>query len=182
MDPSSAVAKSQALADLDSVIAQLADDPFLAGSVNNLSSARSRLASASTADQVQTASNQIGGDLNFAWVLPDEAKHSFTLALSPNTAVAQPQAPVYYDVALRNTGSQTTTYDFSVNNSDHRPFIRVQPAFDHPATGCRPVAGGPNGVTLAVTETGNSLVAGGFHRHGDRRGGDARSRSMLRAA
>jgi hypothetical protein len=57
MDPSSAVDKSQALADLDSVIGQLGDDPFLAGAVNNLSQARNALASATTADQVQTASN-----------------------------------------------------------------------------------------------------------------------------
>src|SRR5262249_16629750 len=93
MDPSSAVPKSQALPDLDSVIGQVSDDPFLTGAVNNLTAARGALASASTADQVQTASNQIGGNLNFAWVLPDEAKHSFTLALSPNSAVAQPNAP-----------------------------------------------------------------------------------------
>jgi uncharacterized membrane protein len=161
MDPSSAVAKSQALGDLDSVIAQLANDPFLAGYVNNLSEARGSLAGATTADQVQGASNQIGGDLNFAWVLPDEAKHSVTLALSPNSAVAQPQAPVYYDVVLQNTGTQTTTYDFSVHNNT----TGLSFAFSQPSITLAPgqaSAGGPGGVTLAVTESGNSLIAGGF--------------------
>ena len=161
MDPSSAVDKSQALADLDSVISQLADDTFLAGAVNNLSLARGVLASASTADDVQHASNDIGGDLNLAYVLPDEAEHSFTLALAPNTAVAQPQAPVYYDIALQNTGSETTTYDLSINDAA----TGLSFAFSQPSITLAPgqaIAGGPDGVTLAVTENGNNLIAGGF--------------------
>ncbi len=161
MDPSSAVSKSQALADLDSVIGQLADDPFLAGAVNILTGARGVLASATTADQVQTASNQIGGDLNFPAVLTSEAQHSFTLALLPNTAVAQPQAPVEYNVAVRNTGSETTTYDFFVGN----PPTGLKFTFSPSSITLQPgqaVAGGSNGVTLSVTETGNNLVAAGF--------------------
>jgi uncharacterized membrane protein len=161
LDPTNAVYKSEALADLDSIIGQLADDPFLAGSVPNLSAARSVLASASTLDQIQYAANVIGGDLNFAWVLPDEAKHSFTLSLLPNTAVAQPGAPVYYNLAIQNTGTQTTTYDFVVYN----PLAGFQFTFSQPSITLQPgqaIAGGPNGVTLAVTETGNALVAAGF--------------------
>src|SRR5262249_52541585 len=152
----------QALADVDSVIAQLADDPFLAGAVDNLTFARGVLASATTADQIQNASNQIGGDLNFPPVLTSEAQHSFTLALLPNTAVAQPQSPVSYNVALRNTGAEPTTYAFSVftppgglKSTSTPPPIALQPG--------QAIAGGSTGVPLAVTETGPNLVAVGFY-------------------
>jgi uncharacterized membrane protein len=162
LDPSNAVDKSQALADLDSIIGQLADDPFLAGAVTNLTASRGTLAGATTADQVQNASNQIGGELNFAFVLSDEDHHRFTLALSPNTAVAQPGAPIYYKIALRNTGTQPTTYDFFVFN----PPAGLKFTFSQPSITLQPgqaIAGGDDGVTLAVTETGNALVAAGFN-------------------
>src|SRR5262249_6895326 len=114
------------------------------------------------ADQIQNASNQIGGSLNFPAFLTSEAQHSFTMALLPNTAVAQPQAPVYYNVALRNTGSETTTYDFFVFN----PPGGLNFTFSPPPITLQPgqaMAGGSNGVTLAVTETGTNLVAVGFN-------------------
>jgi uncharacterized membrane protein len=162
MEPTDAVTKSQALADLDSVIAQLADDPFLSFAVPNLSGGRDLLATANTANQVQYAANVLGGDLNFAWILPDEAEHRFTLALSPNSAVAQPQTPVYYNVALRNTGTETTTYDFSIFNQP----AGLKFTFNQPSITLAPgqaINGGPDGVTLAVTETGNNLIAAGFN-------------------
>ncbi len=160
-DPTNAVDKSQALADIDSLSGQFADDPFLAGLDANLSVGRGYLASATTAAQVQTAANVLGGDLNYAGLITDEAEHSFTASLFPNSAVAQPGAPVYYTVELRNTGSETTTYSFVVYN----PPTDLQFTFSQPSITLQPgqaIAGGPNGVTVAVTETGNSLIAAGF--------------------
>jgi uncharacterized membrane protein len=162
LDPTSAIYKSEALANFDSVAAQIADDPFLAENVFNLPYARDQLVNAATAAQVQYAVNVIGGALNIAWIIPDEAKHSFTVQLSPNSAVAQPQAPVYYNVVLRNTGTQTTTYDLSVSNLP----AGVRGTFSRPSITLAPgqaVDGGPDGVTLAVTETGDSLIAAGFN-------------------
>src|SRR5262249_53152430 len=116
LDPTSAIYKSEAVANFDSVAAQITDDPFLAENVFNLPDAPAQPLNAGTADQVRYAVNVVGGALNIAWIIPDEAKHTFTVQLSPNSTVAQPQAPVYYNVVLRNTGSQTTTYDLHVFN------------------------------------------------------------------
>jgi uncharacterized membrane protein len=161
-DPTNAVFKSQALANLDSLIAQIANDPFLSVNTFNLPQARSAIAAATTAAGTQAAVSTLGGDLTFlSEAIADEAKYGFTLALGPNTAVAQPLAPVYFDVALRNVGTKPATYDFRVSGLP----AGVTATFSQPSITLQPgqaIEGGPNGVTLALTETGNNLVATGF--------------------
>jgi uncharacterized repeat protein (TIGR01451 family) len=161
-DPTNAVFKSRALADLDSLIGQIGDDPFLSANTFNLPQARSTLAAASTAAATQTAVSALGGDLIFlSETIAGEAAYGFRLALAPNTAVAQPQSPADYDVVLQNTGTKPATYDFKVSGlpsgitaTFSQPSITLQPG--------QAIGGGPNGVTLALTETGNTLVATGF--------------------
>src|SRR5262249_5152986 len=116
-DPTNDVYKSQALASLDSVITLLSADHFLSSIVSgSLTVARDELATATTAAAVQTAVDDLGTSLtSLAATISDEAQHGFTLGLAPNTAVALPGAPAVFNVVLSNTGSQPTTYDFSVS-------------------------------------------------------------------
>ena len=123
---------------------------------------RGAIAAANTAAAIQSAVTGLGGDLIFlSEVIAGEAEHGFTLALRPNTAVALPQSPAYFNVVLRNTGTATTTYDLSVSGLPSG----ITANFSQPSVTLQPgeaIAGGANGVTLALTETGTDLVATGF--------------------
>src|SRR5207248_560508 len=115
-NPSSPVFKSQALANIDSLISQLNADAFLSAFTGGLTTARAALANAATASDVQSAVVNLGAALtNLAATITDLARHGFTLAVASNTAVAQPGSPAVYNIIVQNTGSQSTTYDFSVS-------------------------------------------------------------------
>src|SRR5207302_828944 len=99
----SAVSKSQALASIDSILSELANDPYQTVFTSALNNGRSALAAAGSAADVQAAVTQLGNALaNLATVLADEAKHNFTLGLGPNAAVALPSAPAVFDMVLQN--------------------------------------------------------------------------------
>jgi uncharacterized membrane protein len=113
-DPTSAVSRSQALADLDAVIGLLPADAFLAGSVASLTADRATLNAAVTAADVQAAATSLGNDLKtVANTLTAEANDNFTLSFVSNSQVAQPQAPIPFSLLLQNTGTQTATYTLS---------------------------------------------------------------------
>ena len=115
-NPSDVVAKSQTLANLDSLIGQLSADPFLSDYAGDLTTARGAIAAASTPQDIQTAVTNLGNALaSLSTAISDEAAHNFTLSFFPNSQVGLPQRPVQYVVVLQNTGSQTTTYDLSVS-------------------------------------------------------------------
>jgi len=115
-NPTSAVYSSQAQASLTAVDGLLSADPFLASLIPTLTSDGGALAQATTASAVQTAVSQLGNNLgSVGTTLSDEAAHNFTLSFVTNSQVGRPQLPTTYQVVLRNTGSQTTTYDLGVS-------------------------------------------------------------------
>ena len=70
---------------------------------------------ASTAEAVLAAANKLGTDLDtIGTTLTDEAAHNFTLSLTNNSQIGQPQTPTSYQIVLQNTGSEATTYDLSL--------------------------------------------------------------------
>ncbi len=114
-NPNSAVFKSQALAALDSILSQLANDPNLSFFVGDLTAAKNALAAASTPGVIQTAVNNLGGSLDaFAAAASGLARHNFEAFLLPNTQVAQPQTPAVFELRLHNIGTDTTTYNVSL--------------------------------------------------------------------
>jgi large repetitive protein len=113
--PTSDVFKSQALANLDSVISLLANDPTLSGFVGDLTAAKNALAGATAANEIQAAANQLGAALDsFATTATDLAQHNFEAFLLPNSQVAQPQTPAVFELRLHNIGTDTTTYNVSL--------------------------------------------------------------------
>src|SRR5262249_58571676 len=93
-DPTNAVFKSQALADLDSLIGQIDDDPFLSANTFNLPQARSALAAATAAADTQTAVSALGGDPTLpTHAPPGAAAYGLPPAPAPHTAVAPPPPP-----------------------------------------------------------------------------------------
>ena len=150
------------MAALDGVIGQLSGDPLLSTYTGDLTTAQGGLAGAGTPSEIQTAITNLGHALeSLDTVLSDLAKHDFTLGMVPSHALALPQTPAHFDILLQNTGSETTTYDFSVSGLP----AGVTAVFNRPSVTLKPgeaVKGGPEGINLTLTETGNELVATGF--------------------
>lgn len=114
-DSSSDVFKSQALAALDSVLSQLANDPNFSSFVNDLTAARNALAAADTQSAIQTAVSSLGTMLDtFATSASGLVRHNFNAFLLPNRQVAQPQTPAVFELRLHNIGTDTTTYNVSL--------------------------------------------------------------------
>jgi uncharacterized membrane protein/sugar lactone lactonase YvrE len=162
-NPTSAVYKSQALADTDAISGLLAADPFVASAAAGLATPRAELAAATTASAVQTAVTDLGNALqSLAMSLGDEAAHGFTLALSPNSALALPSSPADFGLNLQNNGNQATTYDLSVTGLPGS----VTAVFTQNGQSIQKVTLQPgqslSNVTLALTETGGSLFPTGF--------------------
>jgi uncharacterized membrane protein len=161
-NPTSAAYKGQALANIDSILSQLSNDPFQSAFAPGLTSARSALAAASAAADVQAAVVQLGNALTtLATTLTDEAAHGFTLGLVSSYAQAQPNAAAVFTLDLKNTGTQATTYDLAVTGLPSN----VTAAFSKAKVTLQPgqeIAGGSSAVTLSLTETGNTLFATGF--------------------
>jgi uncharacterized membrane protein len=114
-EPSSDVFKSQTLASLDSIIGQLAADPYLSALKGDLAAARGVIADASTPEDIRSSINSLGNTLgSLATILSDEARHNLTVTLEPNSQVAQPQTPTMFPILLQNSGTETTTYNLSL--------------------------------------------------------------------
>lgn len=162
-DPADAVARGQALANLDSLIGQLVHDPFLAPFADALTRAKTALAGAMTAAAVQAAVHDLGDALDtLADVLSDEAKHRFTIGLTPDRGVILPGSPTTFNVVLQNNGTQATTYHLSVvglpqgvTASFSQTSVTLQP-------GQQIGGGGGNPIVLSLSEAGATLVAAHF--------------------
>jgi uncharacterized membrane protein len=166
-NPTSAVYKSQALASIDAIGVLANADPILAGSTGGLAAARAELAAASTSVAILTAINDLANALSsLAGALADDTAHGFNFNLSPSSTVALLGAPATILLMLQNTGTQATTYDLSVSglpakvtavfvqNSQPITSVTLQPG--------QVIFGGPNGVSLLLTETGGSIVPANF--------------------
>jgi len=160
--PTSNVYLSQATAALASLITLVTNDPFLSGYAAGLTTAQTELSSATTPTQIQTAITNLGTALDsLAQAITDYALHGFTLSLASSQALALPGAPTLYNVLLQNTGSQTTTYDFSVSGLP----TGVTATFSPTSITLAPGASIPQGtttVTLNLTQSGTALVGGNF--------------------
>ncbi len=148
--PSSDIFKSQSVASLDSVIALLGADPQLSPFATDLTAARGPLASATTAPDVQAAVNGLGNALDtLSTTLTNLAEHRFELSLSVNSQIAQPLVPVTFPLILRNTGTETTTYNFSVLGLP----TDVTSAFNVPSITLAPGQATAQDVFLTLTST-----------------------------
>jgi uncharacterized membrane protein len=160
--PTSAVFQGQAVANLDSLVSLLTGDPFLSSFTAGLASARAALASAATASDVQAAVTNLGAALTtLAGVLTDDAQHGFTLSLSQDRLIAQPNQAETFNILLKNTGSVATTYDLTISGlpagvtaSFSRASVTLQPGAQ--------VTASNNPITLSLTETGAALIPVSF--------------------
>ncbi len=160
-NPTSAVYQGQALANLDSLISQLTNDPILSSFTSGLTTARTALAAASSASDVQAAVTNLGSALgSLAAVITDDAEHQFTLALSPDREIVQPGAPEVFSLLLTNNGTVATTYDLSVSGLP----AGVASAFSQTSVTIQPGQSitANDGVTLTLTESGDTLVPANF--------------------
>lgn len=162
LNPTSPVVQSQVLATLDAVIGLLPTDVYLVILVPALTSDRNALALAANPADVNIALAAIGNDLeSVATTLSDEIAHSLVLTLDSNQGQARPQSPVLYPIAIQNTGNQPTTYDFSVSGLP----AGVDASFNSSSVTLQPgqyLFGGPNGITLTLTEASGELTPTGF--------------------
>jgi uncharacterized membrane protein len=160
--PTSNVYLSQATAALASIITLVTNDPFLGTYTASLTAAQTSLSAATTVAESQTAIANLGTALDsFAQAITDYALHGFTLSLASNQALALPGAATLFTVQLENTGTETTTYDFSVSGLP----AGVTAQFSQPSITLAPGQSIPQGtttVTLSLTQSGTSLVGGGF--------------------
>lgn len=117
VDPADGVARSRALASLDAVVTLLSADPLLGEIAEAYRSARAPIATADTAQEVQDAVSALAAASD---ALVDRLRafesHRVELAFLNNGLVAQPQTPATFGLLIRNTGSQTTTYDLSLED------------------------------------------------------------------
>ncbi len=161
-NPTSPVYQGQALANLDSLISQLTNDPFLSGFTSGLTTARTALASASTASAVQSAVSGLGTALgSLAQVISDDAAHQFTISLSPDRNIVQPAAPEVFDILITNNGTAATTYDLGISGLP----AGVSSAFSQPSVTLQPgqsLTAGNSAVTLTLTESGGTLIPANF--------------------
>ena len=161
-DPTDPVANGQATASLDSLISQVTNDPFLASFAPGLTTARAAIANATSAADISTALTNLGNSrAALAQGISDEAAHSFTLGLMTTYQHALPKTPAEFQIDRANTGSQTTTYDLSVAGLPANVSSSLSLTSVTLAPG-QAIAGGTNGVTLSLTETGDALFATGF--------------------
>jgi uncharacterized membrane protein len=166
-NPASAVYQSEAQASLAAVIGLLGADPFLSAVIPALRADATNLAQATTSSAVEAAASTLGGDLDtVGTTLSDETAHGFKLSLLSNTAVALPDSPAYYALLLQNTGNQATTYDLSVSglpSSASAAFLQdgqqIESVTLQPGQATN---GGPDAITLELTESSGTLLPTGF--------------------
>lgn len=115
--PGDPVARSQALAALDSVIGQLGSDATYALIVTRLQTARASLESAAGAAGVRAAVSDLGTVLDdLGSLMTHLADHKFTLSFLSNNLTAQPGSPATFAVLLQNTGTEATTIDLALED------------------------------------------------------------------
>ncbi|MGE3819045.1 MAG: Ig-like domain repeat protein [Isosphaeraceae bacterium] len=113
--PSDVVAKAKALASIDTIVNSLNGDPTLGSVAANLAAPRAALAAAATSAQIQAAVTQLGNVLDtLATLLNALGQHRFEAQFSMNTVTAQVGAGSDFELFLRNRGTRSTTYDFSI--------------------------------------------------------------------
>ncbi len=114
-DPTDPVDKGQVLASLDAVIELLASNPDGAAIVAELSAQRAALLQATTPGAVQASLDDIGSTLETVdAILSARVHHRFAARLEPNSQVASPLVSVNFLLSVQNTGTQTTTYQLSI--------------------------------------------------------------------
>ena len=161
-NPTSAVYQGQAVADLESLISQFPSDPFLVNFTASLTAAQSALGAATTPAQIQNAISNLGTALgSLALTINDEAAHRFTISLSPDREIVEPNAPEVFDILLTNNGTAATTYDIGVsglpagvNASLSEMSVTLQPGQALNTNG--------DPLVLTLTEPGSTLVAANF--------------------
>lgn len=113
--PDSPVFRSQALSNLESIISLLAVDEILVRFADPLSEARDELVQASSSTEVQMAVQNLGSVLDdFGETVSNLAAYNFTLFLTPNAQVAQPQVPARFELLLHHIGLSEATYDIEL--------------------------------------------------------------------
>ncbi len=161
-NPSSAVYLSESLAAITSIVSQVSNDPFLASFAGAFTAASTALGNAATPADIETALTNLGTAVaSLATALTDEGAHGFVLSVLPGFGVAEPQAATTYQVDIQNNGSAATTYDFSVSGLP----AGVSGSFNQSSVTLQPgqsISGGTSGITLSLTETGDSLVPASF--------------------
>lgn len=111
------VAKGQALAALDSIIQQLNADPILSHFADAFIAAKQALEAAGTLAEIQAALNTLGTALNnFGNTITELQQHNFEATLTPAGLEAQPGIAAGFEVRIRNTGTEATTYDLSLDS------------------------------------------------------------------
>ena len=114
-DPTDAVDKGQVLASLDAVIELLASNPDTSAVAAELAARRAALSQATTPGKVLAALDDIGGALaTVDAILSGRVRHDFAARLEPNSQVASLQVPVSFILSVQNAGTETTTYQLSV--------------------------------------------------------------------
>lgn len=172
-DPTNAIYLSQAEASLASLVTLVTTDPFLAPFTSVLTDAETALANATTSQQIDQAIIDLGNGLQtLSQVLIDEVAHRFTLGLQQQFGIVQPGVPTVFNITMQNTGSATTTYDFSVTGLG----AGVTATFSSPSITLDPNDFIPNGqhtITLSLTETGDTLFPASFTVHATAEGAPA---------
>ena len=157
LNPTSLIYLGQVQAAIASLITQLTPDPFLAPFAPPLAAASTALGTATTAGQVQADVVTLGTALSsLAQAIADEEAHGFTIGLANNFAEVQPNSPSVFTITMHNTGTQTTTYDFSIPGLP----AGVTATFSQPSVTLAPGATIPSGspITVSLSESGNTLT------------------------
>lgn len=161
-NPNSAVYLSQSQAALTSIISQVSTDVFLSPFAAGLGAASTELANAATPAEVDTAIENLGTALDsLSQAITDEAAHRFTLSLANQYGIIVPGVPTVFNILIQNTGSATTTYDFSVSGLP----AGVTATFNHPSITLAPgqTVNSNNSIMLSLSEPGlTTLVPADF--------------------
>ena len=171
-NPGDPVAEGQTLADLKDLITQLSADAFLSAYVPAIAASEAAIASASTSAATLAAVDGLGNALDtLAGAINDEAAYGFTLALNPNSQVAQPQTPTEFPVELTNNGTATETYDLSLGSLPDG----VTGSFNQDSVTLAPgratnTAGAPGLVAHADPDVHNRVASVQLQGDGRRRG------------
>ncbi|WP_165074533.1 Ig-like domain repeat protein [Paludisphaera rhizosphaerae] len=113
--PTSAVYKSQVVADLGAILGLLGSDPNLAPFAAGFAASRDRIASAQTPSAIQAAVTELGGRLDtFGETVEALGQGNVDLSFVNSSQVAQPQSPSVFTILVHNIGTATTTYDLAV--------------------------------------------------------------------
>lgn len=153
-------ARSRAISLLNSLIEQL-NVPALTPFVADLTAARNAIAAGTDIQPTLNTLSAVLGNLGSVLQTSPDAL-PFELMLQPNSATALPNTPTRFDVALRNTGTTTATYNLSlsalpvgITGGLNQTSVTLAPGQSIPATG------GPN-VFVTLTPAAQQLAPARF--------------------